>query len=148
MVHYARCGIAVRLHNRLDEFDKIVSWHKANKQEAGEAKPHPGSCLAIILQGIEAQMIIRVMRHFSSAGLHPTVYAYDGFQIRRPETEDQQQQLEQALAAVDTYHPYCRFIVKPWREALDLSSVPAREFEFDPINFHLYLTGGSGSWFG
>ena len=118
-----------------DEFDKIVSWHKANKEKAGEDKPHPGSCLAIILQDIEAQMIISVMQHFSSVGLHPTVYAYDGFQIRRPETEDQQQQLEQALAAVNTYHPYCRFIVKPWREALDLSSVPAREFEFDPINF-------------
>ena len=119
-----------------DKYDDIVSWHKANREKQGKDKPHAGSCLAIILQDIEAKMVIRVMQHFLSVGLLPTVYAYDGFQIARPACAEQEAVLEQALATVNTYHPHVRFIVKPWRECVpNLAEVPAREFDFSSVDF-------------
>jgi hypothetical protein len=50
------------------------------------------------LQHAEAELVLRAMQDFHAAGLTPTVYAYDGFQIKRPRSGAEQAALGAALA--------------------------------------------------
>ena len=121
------------------EYDAICQWVRDKKTEKGELDPArlPGQCLAMVLQDIETTLLLEIMQHFTSIGLPPTVYAYDGFQVKRPGSAQQEKALEDALAHVNTLRPHATFIVKPFREPVPgLDAVVPRSTAFDVDAFH------------
>ena len=123
-----------------DKYKPIVDWKRAQAAKKEEDPPTSGQCLAVVLQDIEASLVLRVMQHFSSVGMPPTVYAYDGFQVPKPQSAEQQQVLDDALAHVNTFRPHATFIVKPFRPAVpDLDAVQPRNLSWDVDAFHAIL---------
>jgi hypothetical protein len=131
---------------RQEKYGDIVEWHRETKKKQGEPEPHPGSCMAIILQTIEADLLLRVMQDFHKIGLTPTVYAYDGFQIRQPQSETEKVKLEAALQKINTYRPRATFVVKPFRPPVpDLHRVAERSTDFDIAVFDKIRTDAKTS---
>lgn len=120
------------------DYDEIREWVRTDKEEkkAYDSNRFPGQFLAILLQNIEADLLLRIMKHFSSVGLHPTVYAYDGFQIAKPTDETQKKVLADALRHVSEFRPHATFIVKPFRTAINVEGVAPRSIEWDTDAFH------------
>ena len=115
-----------------EKYRDIVEWHRETKKQKGEAEPSPGGFLAIILQNIEADLLLKVMQTFHKKGLTPTVYAYDGFQIKKPNNEEDKLKLETALNEVNTFRKHATFVIKPFRPPVpNLHLYPARSTEFD-----------------
>ena len=128
-----------------NDYDDILNWvTMKQKKKLSKAEPPgkldssklPGQFLAILLQDIEATLLLDIMRHFSSCGLHPTVYAYDGFQIKQPASKHAMCKLQKALEHVNTFRPHAKFEIKPFRTPLDISNIPRRKIEFDITEFH------------
>jgi hypothetical protein len=118
---YAACIPSLANYvSALPEHKACVDWHvEKRKRHRVKAKrvATPGSKLAIILQDIEATLLLRVMRYFHSIDIDPTCYTYDGAQFPKPATPKEQAAFDAALAHVNTFHSRAKFVVKDWRPA-------------------------------
>ena len=114
-----------------DEHGELVAWHQQQKRKQGK-RAHPGSCLATVLQHAEAELVLRAMQDFHAAGLTPTVYAYDGFQIKRPRSAAEQAALGAALARANGRREHVEFVVKPWREPIAIAGVTPHAIAWRP----------------
>jgi hypothetical protein len=137
-----------------DEFCSLVAWHIDKRKRhsvPAKRKATPGSKLAVILQHTETELVLRCMQHFKEVGLHVTVYCYDGFQIKKPESDEQQATLDAALEQINTFEPNSTFIVKPWKDPVpgldqvQLPPPPAIE-KLKPDKFKDMLQSVIGAW--
>ena len=105
----------------LPEFEELVTWnaeHYSKRHDGQEA--HAGCHMSRIMQHFETAIITDAMNvAVFQLNLSVTVYAYDGFQISKPKTQDtagkwhiDSKRVQQLLEELNKLHPACVFVDK------------------------------------
>lgn len=106
----------------------IRAEHNKDKRGAGDPRT-----LSILLQDVEQRVVLRAMRYVSACpGFEVSAYTFDGMQVR-PEAgrsdaaERRLAEIAGRLSSVvkEDVGYLVRFVVKPFKDALDLDAVPA-----------------------
>lgn len=86
--------------------------------------------LALLLQDKEAEITYQAITYLKGEGFEITSYNYDGFQIRKDE------RIHQYLSKIGDDDFNCRFIIKPFSDALDYGEIKKTAVDiFDSVSF-------------
>jgi hypothetical protein len=160
-------------HPQFTEFRDIVENNRSDSQAHPQAHPHPtqspsiakllrknpkASCMSIVLQDIEHQILMQMERFFATNGYETSVRVFDGLQLvaqRSPNSAiitlppDLLRQCEAHVLRTIGFH--IQLAEKPMNEALDIRTIaavsgPLTEDAWKHKYIKALLTEGVGQW--
>ena len=128
---------------KLKDYKKIVKWTTEMKKQKAKDKYgdnfneeqffiKDGTKISYILQELECNAVIKAIQFLKKCGVKVSSYIYDGFQIIKSSVS--QDKLKEYLNVINSFDEDIEFIVKPFKDGLDVEKIETKNFDINIFN--------------
>lgn len=128
---------------KLKDYKKIVKWTTEMKKQKAKDKYgddfdeeqffiKDGTKISYVLQDIECNAVIKAIEFLKKCGVKVSSYIYDGFQIIKSSVSEDK--LKEYLDVINSFDEDIEFIVKPFKEGVDMNEIETKNFDIDIFN--------------